>query len=290
LSGFSFAELTHQFSLKLSTSDIEYDNDSEAKNNYAEATVFFIPLIKSASLPYSRSAFYSRTGSVSLSATKSSWEGLNAVIGGRVLKEAETKHYSFNTFLANKNIPVWAELNYQHLDQMDYYFSNGTDIEFKSDSVKAVYFGTYIGESLSIYGFYSKQKDKTYGAGLVKLFDLSSIGFLEAKIELSKTNRNYNDIRIVNDIDLDIPIFRMNERVGYFQLSYFPIPATSLSLAYRQVGFDSGHRKNHYYYADMNHYLTDALQLGIHYSHKDDLDWFSIGGYDVLGLNLGFDF
>lgn len=290
----SFADSTHQFSVNLSSSDVEYDQMSEVNSHNLEATAYLVPVKKSDSLPYEKSAFYTRTGSISISTTRTKWKGLNSILGGRVLKKANSKQYSINTFLAYKNMPIWADISYQYLDVMNFSFSDGSEENFESEfkPVQAISLGAYLDNNLSFYASYSKQENETYGVGMVQLFNLSSFGFLEARIELSKTDRKHTEILLRKNIDFHIIRLTMDEKVGLFKFSYFPITTTSFNLAYQQIGFDVDHLKSHYYSAEINHYLTDTLQVGIHYNHKDDYtsNWYQSGDYDAISLNLGFDF
>lgn len=293
-SGFSIADSTHQFSLTLDTSKAEYDHTGEARSHSFAATAYFNPINKSVFLPHSRNAFYSQTGSLSISTNRTDRDGLNAVIRGKVLKEANSKQYSINTFLAYKAIPVWTKLSYQYIDEINFYYSDGTeeDVESELKPDTAISLGAYIDDHLSFYLTYSKQENKTYGAGIVKLFDLSNFGFLEANIEFSKTDRQHTEILLRNNIELRNSRLTMNEKNALFKFSYFPIPTTGFTLAYQQIGFDRDHLKNHYYSVDITHYLTNTVHVGIHYSHKDDdsYDWYQGGNYNDIGLSLGFDF
>ena len=287
----ALANSEHQFSLNLSQGQVDY-LEGDASYTRLNASVYFSPLKKSDALPYSRTAFYSRTGSVSISASKTKWDDMQAVIGAKLLETGEAKNYSISTFLAHSDIPVWARVEYLYIDHSTWYFSDESKFESETDSVKAIALGAYLLDDLSMHGLFAKQDDKTYGMGLSKLFKLSSYGFIETRLAWSITKRKNEDeyVDIINNTVRNLNISAQPEKNRSIQLSYFPLPETRLSFSYQQIDYDKYDWNDRYYTYSLEHYLSDQINLTLSYTHKKTYFLDHFGEYNDYGLNLGFDF
>lgn len=288
-----YADSSHQFEINIGSQITKLTaSDGDAMFRYVSGTAYFNSVKKSASLPYSRSAFYNKTGSISFSASQSKWKELNTVVSGRVLDRSESKSYAVSTFLAHKDFPLWTSISYSYLDKAKRNFTNGTSDVSEGDSAKYLSLGAYLGNFFSVYGLYLKTEDNSYGVGISKLFNLSEFGFLESVIELSRTDSEDEGVDIQNNVVRNLGNSAINEKSGYFQLSYFPFPETEFGLAYRQVGFDLNHWKNHYYYGFVEQYLNENIAISINYTHKDAYRSYygNLGNHDTYGLNLALNF
>ena len=288
-SSFSLANSTHQFSVNFSKNWIEYI-EGDASSYYMNATAYFTPVKKSATLPYARTAFYSRTSSASVSANKTKWDDLSSVVGVRVLQKMETKNYSISTFLAHKDLPIWSQLRYRYLDNTSAYFSNDTKSVSDTDSIKDIALGVYLLDHLSINGFFSKQEDKTYGIGLSKLFNIGNFGFIETNLSYAITRRDKIETNITNNVVRNLDIEARSEKNRYLRISYYPIPQTRLSLAYQQIDYDQYDWKDSYSEASIQHYFTKMLHTTLSYTHKEAYFFDYLGEYNDIGLSLGIDF
>lgn len=290
LSSVSFAEPSHQFSVDLSSTDVDFDYGGEAISRNLGVTSYLNPVTKTGDLPYASTAFYSRTASISVNASKTKWGSLSTIVGGRILDSGRTKSYSISSFLAHKSLPVWGQLRYTHSDKTEWHFVDGSTSTVDSDSQKELALGAYVTDSLSMHTFFAKKEAKTYGLGLTKLFNLADFGFFETQLSLTRTKYDSVDVSIQNNVVRNLDIPARTEKTGSIQLSYFPVPETRISLGYTKVDLDKSNLKNHYYRVAIERYLTNNINISVNYSHIDAYDRDFFGSYETLGLNLGFEF
>jgi hypothetical protein len=283
------ADASHQFSLSLSHSNIEY-LDGNATYRSISGSAYFKPVEKSAALPYSRTAFYTRTGSFSISAAQQEWEDMLIVIGPSVFKSGDIRYYSTSTFLAKSDLPVWGSLRYQYLDEMRYNFADGSHFNSPSESIKQATLGGYIQDTLSLYAFYSKQEPNNYGAGIIKLFNLSEFGFLEAQLQLSQTDKKDKIANIQANVVRNLDVSSDQERSGYVAITYFPFVQTALKMSYQRIEHMNLNLETNYFSTGIEQYLFDAIRLGLNYTHTDTHFIQSFGDSETYNLSLSFDF
>lgn len=288
-SGFSFADSDHQFSVNLSKNWVDYIQGDATSYNI-NATAYFNPVKKTTELPFARTAFYSRTSSVSASATKTNWDDLNSVVGRRILKNFDTKNYYISTFLAHRDLPIWGQLAYRYLDNTTWYFSDGSKSVSDTNSIKELALGVYLPDNLSINGLVSKLDDKTYGVGLSKLFSLNKFGFIETNLSFAITKIKSVEPVIKNNVVRNLYIAARTEKNRFIRLSYYPFPETRLSIAYQQIDYDQHDWKDSYSNASLQHYFNKVLNVTLSYTHKETYFFNYLGEYNDIGLSIGLEF
>jgi len=283
------ADASHQFSLSLNHSHIEFIDGSAAFQSIS-GSAYFKPVEKSAALPYSRTTFYTRTGSFSVAAAQQEWEDMLVVIGPSVFNSGDIRYYSAGTFLAKSDLPVWGSLRYQYIDEMRYNFADGSHFNSPSESVKHATLGWYIQDTLSLYAFYSKQEPNNYGAGVIKLFNLSEFGFLETQLQISQTDKKEKIPDTQSNVVRNLDVSSEQERAGYFAITYFPFVQTALKLSYQRIEHLNLGLETNYFSTGIEQYLFDDIRLGLNYTHTDTHFIQSFGDSETYNLSLSFDF
>jgi hypothetical protein len=286
---FLHADSTHQFSLSLNHSHIKYV-DGKATFQSISGSGYFKPIQQSAALPYSRTAFYTRTGSFSVSAAQQEWEDMLIIMGGRIFISGDINYYSVSTFLAEHDLPVWGSLRYQYTDEMRYNFADGSVFISPSDSIKQATLGWYLQDTLSIYGVYEKYQQNNYGAGVIKLFNLAEFGFLETQVQISQTDKKEKAPDIQGNVVRNLDVSSEQERAGYVAITYFPFVQTALKLSYQRIEHLNLDLKTNYFSAGIEQYLFDDIRLGFNYTHTDTHFIQTFGDNESYSLSLMFEF
>ena len=281
------AENTHHFTLGLSQQAIEYEV-GESTYQSISGTAFFQPVQKSMALPYSRTAFYSRTGSFSLVTAQQEWKDMNVVMGGRIFRSGDTNYYSAGIFLAKKELPVWANLRYQYLDERRYNFADGSFFTSPSESIKQVTLGWYIQDTLSIQAIYVNQEQDLYGGSVTKLFNLGNFGFLELSAQLTQTKKQDRVDLSTNTVRY-IGVSSNRERFSTVSVAYFPFVETELWFSYQDVDHRSLGVKTKYLSTGIEHYIFDDVRLGFRYMHKDTDAVETYGNSNTYNVSLSFE-
>lgn len=287
LSAQSFADSSHQFSVNVGAAQLDYEDQGEANAYSLGGTAYFEPVNKSSTLPYARTAFYSRIGSVSLSASKEKHKDLNRISAGRVLESIDAKSYSAGVFVAKKNMPIWGQLNSRYLDEATYRYAGGLSLKTDTDFIHSVAIGAFIGENLSVHGSYSKQEFATHGIGVSKLFNLEQYGFFETTINYSITESD-TDISISNNVVRNLDN-KPSSRNGAIRFSYFPIPQTELSISYQEFDYDYD-LEDRFYLVGVEHYLNNNIKVALNHTSKNAVNRDNVGDYKATSLSLGYDF
>lgn len=287
LSAQTFADSSHQFSVNVGATQLDYEDQGEAKLYSLGGTAYFEAVKKSAALPYARTAFYSRVGSVSLSASKEKQKDLNRISAGRILESIDAKSYSAEVFLAKNNMPIWGLLNSRYLDESTYRFAGGLSPETDTDFIHSIAIGAFIGENLSVHGSYSKQEFATHGIGVSKLFNLEQYGFFETTINYSITESD-TEIFISNNVVRNLDN-KPSSRNGAIRFSYFPIPQTELSIAYQEFDYDND-IENRFYLVTLGHHFNNNIKVALNHTSKNAINIDNVGDYKATSLSLGYDF
>ena len=232
-------------------------------------SAYLNPIELDGSVPYRTAAFFSRTTSLLLAAAKSRSSGLNAVRGGRILKEMESNAKSATLQLARPDLPVWFKVQHIRYSNEKLSFSSGSDVDVEDRSVTEWTAGVFITRHISAYALYEKDTDKTYGAGIVALIQAGEGQFFEANLQHETTDEEKVDLVVVNNTIRNLDITPTVIKKWFADVKFFPNVNTYIGLGYELSKYDYAPNSKHVSF-DAGYFFTNNFAIDASYQRESD--------------------
>jgi hypothetical protein len=239
------------------------------------AQAYWEPVKLDGSTPFGSANFYQRVSRVSASVSEQRLSDLAQVRAGRVLKEADSDVKAAHLRLATKHLPVWAELSYMRFDGTDDY-SDGLSVDLDSTNAKQYGLGYFITDDTTLSVSYLDADQKGYGLQVSHLYHLQPDMFLEFELAYQELKYNQKQLVVVNNTVRNASIVKEDSDVLAARLSFSPIPALQLSLAYQKQDIDDSSQSNRQ--LDVMWWFSSHFAVSAYYQDT------KYGGYTRRGL------